>query len=43
MVEELAGTEHEAGPRKLHILEAYVGMAQRGMRLGQNCGSLGRR
>ena len=25
LVEEVAGIEHEAGPRKLHVLEAYVG------------------
>ena len=24
VVEELAGTEHEAGPRKLHVLEARM-------------------
>ena len=42
-VEALAGTEHEAVLRKLHVLEAYVGMAQPVMRLGQNCDRLGRR
>ena len=42
-VEELAGTEHEAVLRKLHVLEASVGMAQPGMCLGQNCDRLGRR
>ena len=29
----LAGTEHEAGPRKLHILEAHVVLAQERVRL----------
>ena len=42
-VETLAGTEHETVPRTLHVLEAYVGMAQPVMRLGQNCDRLGRR
>ena len=42
-VEALAGTEDEAVLRRLHVLEAYVVMAQPGMRLGQNCDRLGRR
>ena len=28
LVEDLAGAEHEAGPRKIHVLGAYMGMAQ---------------
>ena len=30
LVEELASLEHQAGPWKLHELEAYVGMHNRG-------------
>ena len=41
LVEDLAGTEDEAGARKLHVLGAYVGMAQRRMRLGQKCDLFG--
>ena len=43
MVEELAGTDNEAGPEKLHALEAYVEIALLEMRLEENCDRLRRR
>ena len=41
VVEELAGTEHEAGPRKLHVLEARMGLAQPRLCLGQGRDRMG--
>ena len=41
LVEELTGAEHEAGPGKLHVLEAHLGLAQSWVHLGQNCDRLG--